>query len=71
MATLSGIWALLSFLIKYGPDIWNFIQGEADDINMVFKKKDFMKAAQKAEDTGDQRDLENEFDPGRHDKPKT
>lgn len=67
---MATFWAFLTFLLKYGPTIWQALADGVDEITLKLKLKDFDKAAKKAEETGDQRDLENQFNPGAHPKPK-
>lgn len=61
-----GVWAFISFLVKYGPTIWAAIQEGKDEITLTIRLRRFKTAAEKAEETGDQRDLENQFNPGAH-----
>lgn len=68
-AFFAGVWALLQFLMKYGPTIWAAIKEGKEEITLTFKLRDFDKSVEKAEETGDQRDLEDQFYPGRHKRP--
>ncbi len=67
MATFTSIVTFLGFLAKYGPVIWKAIADGVDVLELKIELRKFDKAVEKAE-TGDQRDLENMFNPGKHPK---
>jgi hypothetical protein len=70
MTSAATLVSFISFLIKYGPTIWASIRDGVDEIKLDLRVvRELKPAEKKAEETGDQRDLENLFSPGRHKNP--
>jgi hypothetical protein len=67
---MAVVWQAITLLVKYLPGLIEAIKAGVDSYTVTIDLRKYDKAATKAEVEKDQRDLENIFHPGRHDKPQ-